>query len=298
MKKWIHMTATVVLGSLVLIGCSNENQKRDRLKSSIDFTNPEAVRSSEAFGVYEDGWAGTDVQVQLGNKAHNALLAVEGINVQTKTGDERMTLTVVVGFDTLEQNHIAQLGNFRHVVVLPLNLARQDSLEVRLISSKSFVPSKLGSSKDDRQLAFRLSRLSLLPADTAKVSFPEYFEFPSLSEENLNCRGIFADGWISDSATVTVFNPSGKSTVEIRGVVPGNVYTGIATLDVLMQGTTVVKHQVKGEFRIRFDLPDKVRELGKVTFVLKPGSVFSPVDKGISTDKRRLSYQVSFVGLR
>jgi hypothetical protein len=232
------------------------------------------------------------------NPTHQPALLLDGTNVQTKPGDEALGILILVGTDTIQVLNIMALGDFHELAILPQKVRAADSLDVTLIASKSFVPSKLGTSKDDRSLSFRLKSIAVVGLESAQTAVLTAFEFPRTLESDANLQGIYADGWIGDSASVTLFNPENKGTVEIRGVVPGTIFPGVASLDVLFEGQLLLKQQVAGDFRMRFQVPEKARVAAKFTLVLRPMGSFVPADRGISGDTRRISYQVRYIGLR
>ena len=298
MRSSVYTWLTVLVLATAFWGCSKNDSTSPTLRSSIDFTNAEAVRTSGAFGVYEDGWMGNEAEIVLGNSAHQPALLLEGTNVETKPGDETLQILFLVGSDTVHVSTVSTLGNFQEMALLPQKARAFDTLELRLITAKSFVPSKLGRSKDDRTLSFRLRKISLVPWDKTRESFPASFEFPRKTETDPNVQGIYSDGWMADSASITLFNPENKTMVEVRGVVPGNIFQRVATLDVLYGGQLVVRQQVQGNFRMRFQLPDAIRGDAKLSFTLKPSGSFVPADRGISSDRRKISYQLQYIGLR
>ena len=298
MRSSVYTWLTVLVAATAFLGCSKHEPTSPALRSSIDFTNAEAVRTSGAFGVYEDGWMGNEAEIVLGNSAHQPALLLEGTNVETKPGDETLQILFLVGSDTVHVSTVSTLGNFQEMALLPQKARAFDTLELRLITTKSFVPSKLGTSKDDRTLSFRLRKISLVPWDKTRDSFPASFEFPRKTETDPNVQGIYSDGWMADSASVTLFNPDNKTMVEVRGVVPGNIFQRVATLDVLYGGQLVVWQQVQSNFRMRFQLPEGARGATRFTLTLKPGGTFVPAEWGISSDRRRISYQLQYVGLR
>jgi hypothetical protein len=279
-------------------GCSKHDSASSTPRSSIDFTNAEAVRTSGAFGVYEDGWMGNEADIVLSNSEHQPALLLEGTNVETKAGDETLRILFLVGSDTVHVSTISTLGNFEEIALLPQKVRALDTLELSLITTKSFVPSRLGTSRDDRTLSFRLRKISLVPGDKTGESFPASFEFPRRTETDPNVQGIYSDGWMADSASIMLFNPENKTVVEVRGFVPGNIFQRVATLDVLFGGQLVVRQQVQGNFQMRFQLPDAIRGDPKLSFTLKPSGTFVPSERGISSDTRRISYQMRYIGLR
>jgi len=298
MRSSVYTWLTVVVLATAFLGCSKHDSTSSTPGSSIDFTNVDAIRASGALGVYEDGWMGSEAEIALDNSAHQPALLLEGTNVETKPGDETLRILFLVGSDTVHVSTFSTLGNFQEMALLPQKARAFDTLELRLITTKSFVPSKLGTSKDDRSLSFRLRKLSLVAWDKTKESFPASFEFPRKTETDPNVQGIYSDGWMADSASITLFNPENKTMVEVRGVVPGNIFQRVATLDVLHEGKLLVRQQVQNNFRVRFQLPETGRGATKLSLTLKPSGTFVPSERGISSDRRRISYQLQYVGLR
>ncbi len=298
MKAAMFTKLILVCAAIAIVGCEKHDSQTGRLKDRIDFTDPNLIRNSGALGVYEDGWMGTEAEIMLGNPSHQPAILIEGTNVQTRPGDEALGILLLVGSDTIQVLNILALGDFHEMAILPQKIRSNDSLDVTLIATKTFVPSKLGTSRDDRSLSFRLKSVSLVGLDVGRSAFPSAFEFPGTAETDPNVQGIYSDGWIGDSASVTLFNPEKKATVEIRGVVPGSIFQGVATLDVLFEGTLLVRQQVSGNFRMRFQLPDAIRGDAKLSFTLKPSGSFVPAERGINSDKRRISYQMQFIGLK
>jgi hypothetical protein len=103
---------------------------------------------------------------------------------------------------------------------------------------------------------------------------------------------------MSDSAVVTLHNLDSSAMVEIRGLVPGNVFHGVSTLDVLYAGELIVRNQVRANFQLKLQLPDEARRSSKLTLTLRPNGSFVPAVLGTSADRRTLSYQLQYVGLR
>jgi hypothetical protein len=296
MKLSVCVVLTVLTASSAFWGC--EKRGSADFSSSIDFTDPNAIRRSGALGVYEDGWVGPEAEIALDNAGHSAALLLDGTNVETKLRDESLSIVLLVGEDTLRVVTIAAVGDFRESVFLPQDLASSDTLELRLIASKSFVPSKLGTSRDDRALSFRLRRIALLSREGIRQYLPGSFKFPRAAENDPNLQGIFSDGWMSDSAVVTLYNPDSSAMVEIRGLVPGNVFHGVSTLDVLYAGHLVVRNQVRANFQVKFQLPGDARGSSKLRLTLRPNGTFVPAVLGTSADSRTLSYQLQYVGLK
>ena len=298
MKGVMFAKLILVCAAIAIVGCGKHDSGTAGLKNKIEFIDAQSVRNSGAFGVYEDGWMGTEAEMTLGNPSHQPAILLEGTNVQTKPGDEALGILLLVGSDTVQVLNILTLGEFHEMAILPQKIRSNDTLELRLVATKSFVPSKLGTSNDDRSLSFRVKSVSMVGLDVGRAALPSAFEFPRTSETDPNIQGIYSDGWIGDSASVTLFNPENKTTVEIRGVVPGNIFQGVATLDVFFESKLLVKQQVSGDFRMRFQLPEQARGDNKFTLALKPMGIFVPSDRGISSDKRRISYQLKYVGLK
>jgi hypothetical protein len=298
MKIVAYTCLTVLVVSTAFWGCFKRDSSSSAPGSNIDFTSADAIRASGAFGVYEDGWMGKEANIVLGNLAHQPAILLEGTNVQTKPGDEALWILLLVGPDTVQTLRIMSVGDFHEMAILPQKIRAYDTLEIRLITTKIFVPSELGTSKDDRSLSFRLKSVSLVALESARSSIPTAFEFPRTDETDPNLQGIYSDGWIGDSASVTLFNLDNKAAVEIRGLVPGSIFQGVATLDVLFEGELLVRQQVSDNFRMTFQLPEKARGAAKFTLALRPIGVFVPSDRGISSDKRRISYQLRYIGLR
>jgi hypothetical protein len=298
MRRLVYAVLALLMTTTVYWGCSKHDSASSTPRSSIDFTNAEAVRTSGAFGVYEDGWMGNEAEIVLGNSEHQPALLLEGTNVETKAGDETLRILFLVGSDTVHVSTVSTLGNFSEMALLPQKVRALDTLELSLITTKSFVPSRLGTSRDDRTLSFRLRKISLVPGDKTGESLPASYEFPRKTETDPNVQGIYSDGWMADSASIMLFNPENKTVVEVRGFVPGNIFQRVATLDVLFGGQLVVRQQVQGNFQMRFQLPDAIRGDTKLSFTLKPSGTFVPSERGISSDTRRISYQMRYIGLR
>lgn len=295
----IHASAFLFLAlSSTFWGCSKNSSDSAALQSSLDFSTPEAVRASGAFGVYEDGWVGTESEMSLRNAGHLPLLWIEGTNVETKVAEESLRIYVLIVGDTVEVLSVPAPGDFRESVLLPRAFSNLDTLPIRLLSSKSFVPSKLGTSRDDRTLSFRLRRIELAPMESSAGSFPSSFIFPGKIEADPNIQGIYSDGWMADSASVTLYNPKDKKIVEIRGVVPGNVFKGAATMDVSWKGQLLMRQQVQRNFRIQLLLPELVLKESRFTLSLRPSAAFVPADLKINSDQRRISFQIESIGLK
>ena len=279
-------------------GCSKRGSGTGELRSGIDFMDPVSVRNSGAFGVYEDGWVGEEAEMVLLNTEHLPLLFIEGTNVETKVGDEALRISVLAAGDTVEVLSIPSPGDFRGSILLPRAFSSLDSLPISLISSKSFVPSKLGTSKDDRTLSFRLRKIELSPVVGSSGSFPNSFTFPRKVDGDSNLQGIYGDGWMTDSASVTLYNPENKKMVEIRGTVPGNVFKTPVTLDLLWKGQLLLRQQVQNGFRVQLLLPQSVLKETRLMLSLKPSAAFVPADLNINSDHRRLSFQIESIVLK
>jgi hypothetical protein len=297
--RWPLVAALVLTG---LMGCGKSDKQGVGLRSEINANDTLQLQSLEGTGIYADGWVGNEASISLANPKHTQVLSIAGINVQTGMKDESLHLIFEYAKDAKDSIEIGQMGSFNEIVLLPPVIAAKDTLQFRITSSKVFVPSKLGTSQDDRLLSFRLVKIALLdPAGLEKI-MPEAFEFPAKEESNSNITGIFQDGWISDSAVVTLHNLKGKITVEIQGFVPGDIFPKIANLEICANGHLLVKEQLAkktgGFFRSLIQLPDELADLSKVTLILKPSGTFVPAERGINSDRRRLSYRLQYVGLR
>lgn len=284
------------------IGCEQKNDQRRTLSSLIDGADSLQLQSLEGTGIYTDGWIGETATITLGNPGHARGLSVSGTNVQTGLKDETMILKLHFDGGMTDSVEIKQTGGFEEFLLMPANAAARDTLQFTLIASKSFVPAKLGTSQDDRTLSFRLNKIGIVDAPLFGERMPSSFEFPRKSEQDPLLVGVYKDGWFADSAVVTLYNTEGKSSVEIRGFFPPNIFAKIADLEIYAGSKMIVKQQLPrqngGYFRIIVQLPEDQISSARTVLTLKPSGTFVPSERGINPDKRRISYQLQYVGLR
>jgi hypothetical protein len=295
----------MVIGALLaaaLIGCSNETKKPIALRSEIDANDSLQLQALEGSGIYADGWVGDDASVSLLNPGHTRLLSLCGVNVQTGMKDEKLRLKLEFQSGKIESIEVAETGTFDKLLLMPSIDGARDTVQFRLSSSKVFVPARLRTSKDDRELSFQLVKIALVDAATMAEKMPEAFEFPRQEESNPNLVGVYKDGWIADSGSIVLHNLQGKSSVEIRGFVPPDIFPKIANLEIRINGVLLVKEQLpkknRGYFRTIFQLPEDFAGSASVPLTLKPSGAFVPAERGINSDKRRISYQLQYIGLR
>jgi hypothetical protein len=295
--------SSVVITALFLFlpGCGRQQQPYV-IKSEINAGDTTYLKSLYGTGIYADGWVGDVAKVTLGNPRHSRAFSISGVNVETGMKDERLHLKIEFPSGNADSIDFGQTGPFTAILPMPSTDAATDTAEFRLVSSKSFVPSKLGTSKDDRSLSFRFKKIAVVDMDTAERFLPTAFEFPRKTETEPYLLGIYKDGWMADSATITLFNLNGKTSIEIRGFAPPDVFTQIASLEVRVRGALLVKEQVpkqnQGYFRFIIQLPTDVSASTRITIGLRPSGTFIPVQRGINADTRRISYQLQYVGLR
>ncbi len=299
-------SARIVLLALLIaaefVSCSREVPKVKMLRSDIDAADTLQLRSLEGTGVFVDGWVGDAARFGLGNAGHWRVLSVAGTNVQTGMKDERLVLKIEFASGKAEQIGVPSTGAFEQMLLIPAADASQDTLTFRMTSAKTFVPSHLGTSKDDRKLSFHLSKIALIDPSSLAQKMPESFEFPRQADTEPNLAGIYRDGWIGDSATITLFNVRGKKTVEIRGFAPPDVFDKVATLESSVNGALLVKEQIskqaQGYFRSIIQIPDEYAGLVALPLTLKPSGSFVPAQRKINSDLRRISFQIQYIGLK
>lgn len=295
------LSLTIAVCLPLFAGCSGNDTGASALKSDLNFSDPHTAKNPGVNGIYEDRWMGKEASITLINPRHERTLLLEGTNVQTKLPDEKMRLTVLCQAETVHVASIAALGEFREIIVLPLSLSTLDTLKLFLVSSKAFVPSKLGTSNDNRVLSFRVRRIALIAPEETGLAMPMSFRFPRSSESDPNLAGVYSDGWMGDSATIVLFNLRRKENLEIRGTIPGNIFTRIADLEIYAGQKLLAKQQFStkrgGSFRISLVLPEDLVLMEKILITLKPSYSFVPAERGINTDRRRLSYRLEYIGL-
>ena len=286
----------------MFIGCGPEAKKTVPLRSEIDGADTVQLGTLDGTGIFVDGWVGDAARIMLGNPGHTRLITLAGTNVQTGAKDEAMVLRLEFNSGKTEQLEVGQTGEFERLLLVPSADALHDTLVFRMSSSKTFIPSRIGTSKDDRTLSFRLSKIALVDPSALSKNMPETFEFPRQQETDPNLVGIYRDGWIGDSAVVTLSNLQGKKTVEIRGFAPPDVFDKIATLETSVRGLLLVKEQIpkqnQGYFRSIIQIPDEFAGLVTIPFTLRPSGTFVPARRGINADQRRISFQIQYIGLK
>jgi len=298
-RFWILPLVVIILW---VLGCSRRESEAGQLKSLIDFSQPGAAKTAGVFGVYDDAWVAPEASITLTNLDHHRTLILEGTNVGIGKGGEELRIAIVFGAETLHVARITALGEFREPIALPTRTAASDTVELSLVSYKSFVPSQLGTSKDDRVLSFRIRKIGFVPPEQTKEALPTSFEFPRSSVRDPNLQGIYSDGWIADSGVVTLFNLENKKEVEIRGSYPLNIFPRLADLEVFAANRLLLKHQMRrqdaGYFRIRAQLPEGQLMSSKLVLTLKPSGSFVPAELKINDDRRRISFRLEYIGFR
>ena len=297
-----HLVVLAFVLAAGLTSCSKEIKNEIGLRCEIDGADTVQLRSLEGTGIYQDGWVGDFATVTLHNPHHTRLLSLTGMNVQTGMKDESLHLKFEYRIGKIDSVAIAALGSFEKLILLPPSEGAHDTVQFTLSSSKSFVPSCIGTSKDDRTLSFKLTKLGLVDASTLTAKMPDSYEFPRKEESDQNLIGVYKDGWIADSGIVVLHNLEGKSSVEIRGFVPPDVFQKIADLEVRVGSVLLVKQQIpkqnQGYFRSIFQLPEELAASANIPLTLKPSGSFVPAQRGINSDQRRISYQLQFIGLK
>jgi len=301
-RRYSYVLPLAIFLTAMLIGCSKEAKKAGALRSEIDASDTTYLKTLEGTGVYVDGWVGDAAKVTLGNPRHSRAFAISGVNVQTGAKDESLGLKFEFMSGKTDSVAFSRIGPFKAMLFLPIPDAAADTLQLMIVSSKTFVPSKLGTSQDDRVLSFRFEKISVVDLDSSLNDFPASYEFPRKDETERGLIGVYKDGWMADSAVVFLYNLQGKSSVEIRGFVPPDIFTRIADLEVRVNGVLLVKEQLpkqnQGYFRSIISFPEDVAALASIPLTLKPSGTFVPYQRGINADTRRLSYQLQYVGLR
>lgn len=292
----------VIVLLTALFGCKQESRQQATLSSSIDASNVDHLKGMEGSGIYSDGWVGEIASISLVNPQHTRGLSVSGANVVTGMKDETLTLRLQFEGKTSDSVEIKETGRFDEILLLSAQVSRRDTVEFELLASKVFVPAKLGTSQDERRLSFRLNKIAILDPNAVAEKMPSGFEFPHRTENDPNLLGVYKDGWFGDSAVVTLHNFENKSSVEIRGFFPPNVFTKIAVLEIYAGGKLLVKEQLAkkngGYFRSIVQLPEEQLGAGKTILTIKPSGTFVPAQRGINPDTRRISYQLQYIGLR
>lgn len=298
-SKYVLIVIFLIAG---LYGCKQGSDQQPHLRNSIDAADSAQLAGLEGMGIYSDGWVGEEARVYLGNRQKSRGLSISGVNVMTGLKDEKLVLTVSFDDHAKQFVEVGSTGDFENIIVLPKSVAERETLAVTIVPSKVFVPSRLGTSQDDRRLSFRLRKIALVEQADLGKRFPEFFEFPREQEGEPYLRGVYKDGWIADSAVITLYNLNRKEAIEVRGVFPPDVFKRIAELQVYINGRLLVKEQLPkqqaGYFRIRALVPEDLIGQDKFVVALKPSGSFVPAERGINPDRRRISYQLQYIGLR
>jgi hypothetical protein len=301
LNKTLPALSVIVL-LLTAVGCRQGGNQQIALRSEINASDTLQLKALEGTGIFSDGWVGEHATVLLSNPKHERGLLISGTNVQTGLKDEKLFLTLEYDDGSSDSVDVAEPGNFEHICLLSADVAAKDTLRINLVSSKVFVPSRLGTSADDRSLSFRLAKITLIGASAVEEKLPSSFKFPREPEHDPNLVGIYKDGWFADSARITLRNQQKKRTVEIRGFFPPDIFTKIATLEVYDGQELLVKEQLprrdSGYFRFLVQLPERPQNSSSVTLTLHASGAFIPAERKTSSDERRLSYRLEYIGMR
>lgn len=288
---------------IVFISCCTEKKpEQSPLPSALEFSDFSRINPEWVSGVYADRWVGEQAEIVLANPGHSRVLELIGINPGVKSLEDKLEISLSSSGETFFVVRISSPGDFRELASLPVELAASDTLQFELTSSKSFVPSALGTSDDDRVLSFQVQKIAIVPDADAAVLFPESYTFPRGPESDPNLEGIYKDGWMGDSAKVTLYNSMKRKELDIRGFFPMNVFKRITDLEVRIGGKLLVKEQLtrknQGYFRVLVQLPDEYASTGEITVSIRPAVTFVPVELGINEDTRRISYRLEYIGFR
>jgi glycosyltransferase involved in cell wall biosynthesis len=112
-------------------------------------------------GYYSDGWIGKKAMIVLPNPTPHMAKSRIFIDGEANGANSPFRLTIAVNRKTKRSYKIMRPGPFEIISELPLSVSRDDAFHIEMRSSRAFVPSTLGPSKDERQLAFLLRELGL-----------------------------------------------------------------------------------------------------------------------------------------
>jgi len=112
-------------------------------------------------GYYADGWVGKKAMFVLPNPTPHETKSHLFIHGEANGANTPFRLRIAVNRKTKRSYKIMRPGPFEIISELPLSVSRDDAFHIEMRSSRAFVPSTLGPSKDERQLAFLLRELGL-----------------------------------------------------------------------------------------------------------------------------------------
>jgi hypothetical protein len=284
LKGEFHKRLGLLLAAVLMLACGD---------------GPELSQDSQALrrgaGAHEDEWVGPQATLSLSNPQHQPGMTIAGENVLTGMDDESLTIRVIFPSGERDSVTIETPGDFQAFLQIPPVDVSRDVIDLHLTSSKAFVPSQLCTSPDDRVLAFRLVLIATIDEESLAEHLPSSYEFPNPGESS-NVVGVFADGWISDRATVTLHPRGGLTTIEIRGYIP----TGLPDRWILKANDRVLlsgrpPRQESGVFNARVELPEDLWKARRLDLQIIPGGTYVPAERGLNEDQRSLSYKLVYV---
>jgi hypothetical protein len=265
------------------------------LACNVETAQPRSEGLIDGTGIYRDGWVGPEVALSLRNPEHEQGLKIYGENVQTGLEDESQTIHVYFPGGKTDSVTIETPGEFEVFLGIPPQDATLDTLDLRILASKTFVPAISGTSHDDRVLGFRLNLIAMVDEETLARQLPDNYDFPS-STPSRYVTGVFADGWISDRAVIVLHRRDAAKTIEIRGYIPPGMpdrWLLAANGHVLTEGRP--PRQSSGVFTARIELPDSIRDAKRIRLEIVPGGTYVPAERGLNEDQRSLSYKLVHV---
>lgn len=270
--------------------------------SEIDAGDPGTLQRLQGHGFTLDGWVEQQASAVLSNRRHCAGLRLAGVNVQTGMADESLSLRIEAGDAPSDTVKIADLGPFEVYYPLLPDAAERDTVAFSVSCTKVFTPASLGTSQDDRSLSWQLQQIALVDLATLGEKLPESFTFPRGDERNRCVVGVYGDGWVTDSALVTLHNLHGRTALEVRAMCPPGVLARMEDWQVSANGYLVnagpLPDQGNGYYRAEWPLPPQVRSSQKVAIRITPGGTWVPSERGLNADTRRLSCRLDYIGLR
>jgi len=147
---------------------------------------------------------------------------------------------------------------------------------------------------NSREAAIAVALIGLLAASCGRSPYPpsSISRFPAdLANRELKPAGVFEDGWISPTASVDLFEPTGKQLLAIRGMVPkiggGDYQTSV---EIRVDGQVVATRTLGiGDFALKARVP---AQSGKHRIDL----VFDKPQQLPGGDGRAIGARLSFVG--
>ena len=214
-------------------------------KFSEDLANPDLEYS----GIYEDGWISEAAFFGLTQPGGDAHVVVKGSVPLIDDPDFSTELRVLV--DGQEVGHsLLRPGAFEVRGIAPPGAGRR-RVELRFSELQRL------SGRDQRPAA---ARISFIGFEAAPVMAPPSMlrNVPAeLENPALVLSGLFSDGWMAATSSLTLSQPGASVDVVVRGEVPGIGQQTFSTdLVVLVDGREVGKKTLgPGDFELRAPVP-------------------------------------------